>query len=429
MKHFYLCLLLLLPIFAKAQNGVWVGDKPLRVKFDGRVTLDGALYLPAVKMDGLKYGGATPEDFRFSSGMQITQLRLGFLAAIGERWQAKFDVTLNDRRVTPTDIVLIYNFDQHSRLLMGYYKDPLSMEANTPSKFLSLQTPMAVSMLTHDQRYLGVTYMRTGRHYYLAGGIYSGTSSPMMTEPNRGNDGYGLSARAAWIPKDDEHTTIHIGTSGRWRHVADYAKTLTLSTLPESRIDFRRFVTTSIERTNQYWAGGLEVALRHKRLFFTAEWLGNIVRHEAPIYDPNNIIYGVPSPQLGWSKVNEYADGWTMTASYMLKGNQRTYMKADGLFNPAGNVAKGGNLELFGRVGQVSLDSKRNSYNHQGGSATSYMLGLNWYPNGNILIGANYSYLDHSTSADAGGLLKHNLTTGRFGLNFHTLQLRAQFIF
>ncbi len=61
-----------------------------------------------------------------------------------------------------------------------------------------------------------------------------------------------------------------------------------------------------------------------------------------------------------------------------------------------------------------------------GGKALSTMVGLNWYPRANILFALNYTYMDNDKYANSLGAI-----TGipERGMDFHTLQLRAQVIF
>ena len=63
-----------------------------------------------------------------------------------------------------------------------------------------------------------------------------------------------------------------------------------------------------------------------------------------------------------------------------------------------------------------------------GGAATSYSASLNWYPNRNVLIGLNYTYMDNDKYADDKG---HITLDGKplsqmlpSGLDFSILQLR-----
>ncbi len=52
--------------------------------------------------------------------------------------------------------------------------------------------------------------------------------------------------------------------------------------------------------------------------------------------------------------------------------------------------------------------------------------GANWYPRANVLFGINYTYLNHDNRADAAQTLTNVPSQG---IDFHTVQMRAQFVF
>ncbi len=395
---------------AVAQDATIVqGTNDLRVKFDARITFDGAVYSPQTDLSDVKY---RTDAFRFSNAGNLSQLRLGFNATFGDKWLGRFDADFANRRVTLCDVIINYYFHKQSRLIMGYFKDPVSMENSTASRLLNVQTPMAVSMLTRGERYWGITYVHYGRHHWLAGGIYAGTVGSRTTVANRGDDGFGAAARVAYIPVNNEYTTIHLGAYGRWRRpepsegTPDYPRSMAFSTAPESAIDAHRFISFTLPQVKSYWLGGVEAAVKFDKLYFTGEYLFN---HITQVAGRTNFL-----------------SGWTITGSYMLRGKQRAYVASDAHFSPVANVVKGGNLELIARVGQVDANDAKADTPINAGKAFSTMVGLNWYPRANLLFALNYTYLDHDANASSGGSI-----TGipSRGIDFHTLQLRAQVIF
>lgn len=387
---------------ATAQKTVTVGNEELRIRFDGRLTYDGAVYLPQTDVSQLQHAS---EPFRFSNGANLTQMRLGLHAMLGNKWSGRFDANYSDRKVAMTDATLFWHIDQGSKLIMGYFKDPVSMENNTASKYLSVATPMAVGMLTSGERYIGVTYARWGKQYWLSAGAYAGSlAGAHLPRANRGNDGYGISARAAYVPIDNDYTTLHIGAYSRFRVPDGVAGQINIGTLPESTIDSRRFVTTTISGVENYLLGGLEAAFKFDKLFITSEYLFNRYNYK--------------------ERGHSFVSGWTVTGSYMLLGKQRKYIKGEAVFNPVGNLDYRGGLEIIGRLGAVNLNDIEEKF--YGGQAFAAMLGLNWYPRANLLFGIGYTYLDHDMHATAGGVITPQPLDG---VDFHTLQVRAQMIF
>lgn len=398
---------------AYAQKTLTVGNNDdLRIRFDTRITFDAAAYASHTDLDGIKYGG---DDFRYSSGTNLSQLRFGLVAILGKKWSGKFDANFSDRKVFLTDVVINYQINPTSKLIMGYYKDPVSMENNTASKYLSVATPMAVGMLSRGERYVGATYVHWGQHYWFSGGIYGGSLSPSsMPQANRGDDGFGVGMRAAYVPIDNEYTTLHLGVYGRWRQpdgMGGHVRDMAIGGLPESGIDRHRFVSGTVRSVKHYWVGGTEGALRFDKLFLTGEYLFNSF---STINNTNSFIHG-----------------WTLTASYMLLGKQRKYQKADAIFNPTGNLDNLGGLELIGRVGSVNLNDLNNASTPlKAGSALSAMVGLNWYPIPNLLFGLNYTYSDQDQYALEKGMIHSQRASAlEKGLDFSAIHLRAQIIF
>ena len=111
-------------------------------------------------------------------------------------------------------------------------------------------------------------------------------------------------------------------------------------------------------------------------------------------------------------------------------GGQREYAPDDAEF---GRMSYGrkkcGNLELAARVSNVNLNDFHDASSViTGGEATSYSASLNWYPNRNILIGLNYTFMDNDKYADDKG---HITMDGKSlkealpkGVDFNIFQMR-----
>lgn len=402
-----------------AQESVTASSSALKLKFDTRLTFDGALYLPQTNLDEVKHFNSNNriEDFRFSNGANISQVRFGIWATLSNKWRGKIDVDFANRQVGLRDIFLDYFFSPNTYIKMGYYKDPVSMENNTASKFLSLATPSAIQFLTTLNRYWGATFVHWDKHYWIGAGLYASNVSGQTTQPNRGNDGVGVSAKAAWVPVNELGRTVYLGLYGRYR-TPDLRNgkqgILTLSTLPESGNDARRFISASITGVKNYIVSGLEASVTHRRFHASGEYLINRVNLSKDM-----------------SRETMTFHGGFITGSFMLRGNQRKYLPADAMFTPTANVAPGGNLELTARLSYLNAnDTSGTGEAARYGSSFSQMVGLNWYPNGNVLFGINYTYMNMDRYAQGSGLLLvPDSEAATKGLDFHTLQFRLQYIF
>ena len=220
-------------------------------------------------------------------------------------------------------------------------------------------------------------------------------------------------------PLADRDLTLHIGGYGTWRVPEMSGKTerfVEFRTFPESRTDRRRFVRAEIFNVKSYYTVGAELAFRWRKLLVYGEYIFTELSR-----------YGLSGGERIPLK-NASFNGWYATASYMLRGEQRRYAPEDAEFGPM-EVRRGGNLELAVRASNINMNDFHDARAViTGGAATSYSASLNWYPNRNVLIGLNYTYMDNDKYADDKG---HITLDGKplsqmlpSGLDFSILQLR-----
>ncbi len=401
---------------AIAQKTVTVKSGELTLRTDTRVTFDGALYLPGTSTSGWRWG---EEDFHFKNGANITQARFGIWGSLGEKWTGKFDIKIANRQVLLQDVFLDYKIKPKSLYIRaGYYVDPVSVEANAASSFLSLNSPSALSMLAHQTRFLTLSLTSFSKHHYLVGGLYGSSLGPHKSS-NGGSDAWGVTIKGAYLPINEEGSTLYLGAYGRYRK-PDYSLTgknnvMKFATHSGSTIDGRAYVSGELQDVSAYSILGAEFAMTRGRFHLMGEYLVN------NIYFKKNNAY---------QRERAFFHGGYLTASYMIFGRQRKYLDYWGIFSPLANVPATGNLELIGRISYVNANDKgkSNQADIQMGQSWVATLGLNWYPyKGNLLIGLNYNYSIHDKYARAMGQLSGPNQDNPF--NFHTLQCRLQFVF
>ena len=104
----------------------------------------------------------------------------------------------------------------------------------------------------------------------------------------------------------------------------------------------------------------------------------------------------------------------------MLRGKQRSYSNSGAVFSNVNNeVEPGGNVELM--IGASAIDTQGYM-----GQAYEALGAVNWYPNTAMMLGLSYTFTSFSKDAVALGRLR---SSNGDGLSYHTLQLRAQFVF
>lgn len=407
---------------ASAQTGLAIrAGQPEGLTFgvDGRLTLEAAAYVPLHK-DEFHYStggtGAGREAFRMAPGTSITQARVGFFSTY-QNWKGRIDVNFAGQRIAFCDILINYDFNPHTSITLGHILDPFSMGVNTASRHASVNTPISLDFLARGERHWGITATHYGKHYWLAGGLYAGSSARLTAQPNHAGEGYGASLRAVYRPLNDESRTLHIGVSATTRAPEQTQNTLGVVGVgvhPGSSVDGRNFISGAIAGVYRYDLLGGEIAYRDDRFFAIGEYL------YAGYNTDTNKAMGITNMQ-GTHSVTSFHGGY-LTGSVMLRGKQRRYLSGDAAFaNTHSTIAPGGNLEVLGRLGYLA--------GGDAGSALEALGAINWYPNRMMMLGLSYTYTGMDGKANAGGALIPTTNQAMDGLKLNTVQLRAQFVF
>lgn len=400
-------------------------NKAFKLWLDNRIYVDAAYYSPTTDISGLnskpnKDLESDDGKFRFDNGVIIRRARFGIKGTLYEKWNAELDLDFAYNGVEIKDMYLGYKFNDHISIKAGNFKEPMSMERLTSSKYLiNMERPMPIEMFAGGRK-LGVAATAWNKHWWVSGGVFGSEVDILQKEKNRGSDGYGFTARAAASPILREDMVLHIGAYGTYRTPEAQGlenRLVEFRTFPESRVDRRRFVRTEIPNVNHYTTTGVELAYKYRKLLVFGEYVfTDVSRYKM---DGDKKV----------SLKNATFDGWYATASYMIIGQQRQYVSDDAEFGAMAINKRGGNLEFAARVSNVNLNDFHDATAViTGGKATSYSASLNWYPNRNILIGFNYIFMDNDKYADDKG----HITVGgkplkdalKSGVDFNIMQLR-----
>ncbi len=367
---------------------------------DNRIYLDAAGYIPTENVDNLrsKPNKDLEEDdgkFRFSNGAIVRRARLAIKANLYKDWFAEFDLDYAYDELNIKDMYIGYRFSDMLWIKAGQFKEPMSMESTTSSKYLqSAERPMPVDIFASG-RHLGLSLTGWGNHWWVSGGVFGSQVDLIQKERNRGSDGYAFTGRVALSPVNNDETTVHIGGYATYRTPdADGAENrlLEFRGMPESEVDRRRFVDAEIENANHYYTLGYELAVRHKKFLAFCEYLITGVNR-----------YGLDGARK-YDLKNASFNGWYAKVSYMLLGQARQYAPDEAEFGPMPVTRKGGNLEITGHFSTVNLNDFHDAKAViRGGKAKAYSLSLNWYPKTNLLLGLNYTFMDNDKYADAKG--------------------------
>lgn len=393
--------------------------------FDNRIFVDAAIYSPYSDIDDLsskpnKDLATDDGQFRFDNGVAIRHARFGLKASLYEKWFAELDLDFAYNEVEIKDMYLGYQFNPHWSVKVGNFKEPMSMERLTSSKYLTqLERPMPVEAFASGRR-LGAAFTGWGNHWWVSAGVFGREVDIIQKEKNRGSDGIGVTGRVAFSPINKKDFTLHLGAYGSWRRpdlTGTKDRTVEFRTFPESRVDRRRFIRTEIKNVKDYGTVGFECGLRYDKALLYGEYLfTSLSRYK---YDHGEKV----------GLKNATFNGWYVTGSYMIIGGQRKYAPDDAEFGPMDVKRKGGNLEVSARVSTINLNDFHDpSEAILGGKGYNYTAAINWYPVRNIMIGFNYTYANNDKYADdKGHITSSGLPLSKAltkGLDFGIYQMR-----
>ncbi|MFI3298698.1 MAG: porin [Rikenellaceae bacterium] len=417
-------------------------DDKFKLWFDNRVYIDGAVYSPIQDISGLNadpnddialngYSGAEDDgQFKFSNGVVVRRARFGVKATLYDKWFAELDVDFAYNEIEMKDMFLGYKFNEHFSIKAGNFKEPLSMERLTSSKYLTgMERPMAVQTFAGGRK-IGVAATGWGEHWWASAGVFGGEASILQKEKNRGSDGWSVSGRVAYSPIVSRDFVLHLGAYASYRTPeawgSDDQRWVYFAAFPETRVDGRRFVRAKVGKdgdggyVDSYVVAGGELAVKYKKFLGYGEYIHTQINRHALVANQR--------VELNDAKMG----GWYATASYMILGEQRYYDKSDAEFGPMNVRKRGGNLEIMGRVSTIDMNDASDSRALiMGGSAVNYTAALNWYPVRNILISMNYIFVDNDKYADdkgdltaANGVPLYMSPDWQNGIDFNVFQMR-----
>ena len=263
-------------------------------------------------------------------------------------------------------------------LSIGKQKEPISLERLTSMVFSPWQERAAVSDAFFPARNHGVVVNGMALNGWMtwAGGVFNNWIDSDTSFDETANQYVG---RITWVPfvSDDESNLLHVGGGLRY---SDAKQGVRHKARPEVG-DTPIFVDTDLLSAESLLTSNLEIYWR-KGPF----WLG---------FEYTNT--SIDSPEYG----DPDFSGYTISGSWALTGEMRSYRKRSGIFNPlpvARPVNQGGwgAFEAAARYSSVDL----NEGLVEGGGMDISSLGLNWWLTPVAQFSINYRYI----MLDQGGM-------------------------
>ncbi len=269
-------------------------------------------------------------------------------------------------------------------VVAGNFKEPFSqnqLESNNTTLF----TERSLLDTFSPQRDFGVGLGGNGERWTLMGGAFGGT--PVAT----GIGSYGIAgtARATYAPILDAVQVLHLGVAGSYRALDRSGTALSFSDKPENYLFSTSLVSTgSIRNADAVGRFGLEGAYQYGSVRLQSEYaLTTVSGAGAP-----DRTFQAGYAELGWV-VNGPGRKYRVEAP-----GASEYAIFNGVVVPDERRVSRGGIGVFELAARVSaIDLRAGPV--RGGAEQDLSLGINWYPDDNVRLMADYVHARTDPSA------------------------------
>ena len=350
-------------LFWKSVNGNFSG------RFDGRGFLNGAYFFEGKN--------------ELSNGTHLRKARLAIKMQLWKNWHTEWDMDIAEGVVEVKDMWLSFNGFNNSHIKFGHFKIPFGLEILTSSRYIVFPERAYNALAFKMGRRMAIEYSKWGNNWNARLAIFGQTFD---TKKNKTTDetGGGVAARLALAPILNNNMILHIGASGVWERPDDNTWIVDYKSEPETKIgDVEILDTDLIKNTSYTYRMGIEGALVWNGIHLQGEYqMLNVYRFD-----------NLPNPSF---------NGGYIYVTYALTGESRPWDKYQGEFGQLiPNNSKCGAWEIAFRFSNLNLSDTEALV--LGGRANNYTVGLNWYPNANIVTQLNYTLVDNSDNATGNG--------------------------
>lgn len=422
------------------------GDGQFTAVFRGVAQLDGAIY----DQDD---AGPLATDFRRGSfgdaaeaerardlgdGFNFRRVRIGIEGKAFGDWEYNLMLDLggsgNEEGGKINQAWLQYNGLGFTKLRVGAFAPVTGLEdgaSNTGSLFIERASiAETVRGLAGGDGRVGAQAAFAGERWSLTGAL---TGNVIQTQTY--DEQLGFVGRATWTPYKRPDALIHLGANANLildpadttgiDSASGVTSTVRLRDRPEIRVDGTRLIDTGNINADSVTALGLEFGALWKNLYVQSEYFNIDVERRAS---------ALPDPSFS---------GWYIQGSWILTGESRRYGANYGFDGPRPtkpfSLANGdwGAWELGLRYSTIDLNYRENTLNAaggiRGGEQDIFSVGLNWYPNNNVLISATYRNVSVDRTSPGGTAFGAGVLTpplgSQVGQDLNIYSLRTQYAF
>ncbi len=368
-------------LFWKSDDGNFSG------RFDGRGFINGAYFFENKN--------------QLSNGTHLRKARLAIKMTLWKNWHTEWDMDIAEGVVEVKDMYFSYVGFRNSHIKFGHFKMPFGLEILTSSRYIVFPERAYPALAFKMGRRMALEYSHWCNWWNVRAAIFGQTFD---TNKNKTIDetGGGAAARVAIAPLNKNGKIVHLGFSTAWERPDDNTWIVQYDAEPETKIgDVEILDTELIKDANYTMRYGFEAAAVYNNFHLQGEYqMLNVAR------------FG----NLETVKFN----GGYVYLTWTLTGEARKWDPKQGEFGqliPKDNSL--GAWELAFRFSHLSLSDTDNGI--LGGRANNYTVGVNWYPNPNIVAQLNYTMVKNSENATGDGFVG--------GDDFSYVQFMTKFFF
>jgi len=359
-------------------------NQNFRTWFDLRVNFDGAYYFDKNAMNAI------------GSGVTIRRLRFAMKTILYKHWTGEVDLNFSGGGLDVKDAFIGYlDEDKNFYFKGGYFKEPISMETTTTSRFQTfIEEPLMTAFA--PQRQMGINFSKWNHHYLAVAGVHFQdvenlevtTYSEDVNKANGTDEGISYTGKLVIRPISENNKVIHIGAAASYRTPKtswEFPNTYRLSTRDMTSISRKKFLDTDdISNVKFYTIYAGELAAAKNNFKFSSEY-----------------IYSKITRDEGFK--NYQHSGAYAAVAYMIFGGKYNYNEAEGEFTQVGRGKDWGDVEVALRYDYINLNDKKAEI--MGGSANGLTGGISFYANQNVKFMLNYTYINHDRYANGKGKL------------------------
>ena len=310
-------------------------------------------------------------------------------------WYTEWDMDFADGAPEAKDMYISYLGFQNQYIKFGHFKVPYGLEILTSSRYIPFPERYYGALAFKMGRRMSLEYGHWGNIWNLRVAVF-GQEFDGVKDKTNNETGGGFAARFAIAPINNDKMILHLGGSALWERPDDEKWKVKFNAEPETKIGDYEVLEAKIKNVNHDYRFGVEGAFVYKNFHLQGEY------QMANVYRNNDL------------KDGSFYGGYVYLL-WDITGEHRSWDNTQGEFgqlipNPANKL---GAWELALRYSYLNLSDK--DADILGGIGANYTIGLNWYPNANMVWQVNYTFVNTSEHSTIG---KDNFSYVQFMTKF-----------